>query len=91
MNANYFDFETNTKRSSKPKFDANGDDDAGPWLMDFSTGKLRAKYNDTLQVNAGKELCIPITVKDKNGRVSSINSPTKSFDFKNDMIQIFLK
>jgi len=40
-----------------PKFDANGVDDAGPLFIDFSTRKLRAKYNETLQVNASKELC----------------------------------
>ncbi len=35
----------------------SGVDDAGPLFIDFSTRKLRAKYNDTLQVNASKELC----------------------------------
>jgi len=57
VNTNYFDFESNTRRTLKPKFDANGVGDAGPLLMDFSTRKLRAKYNDTLQVNANNELC----------------------------------
>ena len=57
INTDYFDFESNTKRTLKPKFDANGVDDAGPLFIDFSTRKLRAKYNDTLQVNASKELC----------------------------------
>ena len=57
VNTDYFDFESNTRRNLKPKFDANGVDDAGPLLMDCSTRKLRAKYNDTLQVNANNELC----------------------------------
>jgi hypothetical protein len=43
MNADYFDFEANTRKSSwktrKPKFDANGVDDAGPLFIDFSTRK----------------------------------------------------
>jgi hypothetical protein len=30
---------------------------AGPLFIDFSTRKSRARYNDTLQVNASKELC----------------------------------
>ena len=29
INADYFDFETNTRKTLKPKFDANGVDDAG--------------------------------------------------------------
>ncbi len=50
INTDYFDFETNSRRTLKPKFDANGVDDAGPLFIDFSTRKLRAKYNETLQV-----------------------------------------
>jgi hypothetical protein len=30
INADYFDFEANTRRTLKPKFDSNGVDDAGP-------------------------------------------------------------
>jgi hypothetical protein len=55
INADYFDFESNSRRTLKPKFDANGVDSEGPLFFDFSTRKLRAKYNDTLQVNASKE------------------------------------
>ncbi len=36
---------------------ANGVEDTGPLFIDFSTRKLRSKYNDTLQVNASKEVC----------------------------------
>ncbi len=35
---------------------ANGVDDAGPLFIDFSTKKLRAKYDDTLQVISSNEL-----------------------------------
>ena len=63
INTDYFDFETNSRRTLKPKFDANGVDDAGPLFIDFSTRKLRAKYNDTLQVNASKELCTTFNCK----------------------------
>ena len=35
INADYFDFEVNTRRTLKPKFDANGVDDAGPLFIDF--------------------------------------------------------
>ncbi len=56
INTDYFDFESNSRRTLKPILDANGVDDAGPLFIDFSTRKLRAKYNDTLQVNASKEL-----------------------------------
>ena len=56
INTDYFDFESNSRRTLKPKFDANGVDSEGPLFIDFSTRKLRAKYNDTLQVNASKEL-----------------------------------
>jgi hypothetical protein len=52
INADYFDFEANSRRTLRPKFDANGVEDAGPLCIDFSTRKLRAKYNDTLQVNS---------------------------------------
>jgi hypothetical protein len=55
INADYFDFESNTRRTLRPKFDhfdANGVDDAGPLFIDFSTRRLRTRYNDTLQVNA---------------------------------------
>ena len=82
INADYFDFETNTRRTLKPKFDANGVDDAGPLFIDFSTRKLRAKYNDTLQVNASKELgttfnCVGL--KTNNGL--SIDSTTKLLQY----------
>ena len=30
INTNYFDFESNTRKTLKPKFDANEVDDAGP-------------------------------------------------------------
>ncbi len=52
------------RRILKPKFDANGVDDAGPLFIDWSTRRLRARYNDTLQVNANKELCTTWIVKD---------------------------
>ena len=85
INTDYFDFESNSKRSLKPKFDANGVDDAGPLFIDFSTRKLRAKYNDTLQVNASKELCTTFNCKGlKTGSVLSLDSTTKLLDFKYD-------
>ena len=59
----YFDFEANARRTLKPKFDSDGVDDAGPLFIDFSTRKLRARYNDTLQVNASKELCTTFDCK----------------------------
>ncbi len=37
VNTDYIDFESNTRKTSKPKFDANGVDDAGPLFIDFST------------------------------------------------------
>ncbi len=55
-NRDYFDFESNSRRTLKPKFDANGVDSEGPLFIDFSTRKLRAKSKNTLQVNASKEL-----------------------------------
>jgi hypothetical protein len=55
-NTDYFDFESNIRRTLNPKFDANGVDSEGSLFIDISTRKLRAKYNDTLQVNASKEL-----------------------------------
>ncbi len=45
IDSDYFDFEQNTRRTLKPKFDADGGFDAGPLFVDFSTRKLRAKYN----------------------------------------------
>ncbi len=33
------------------------------YLLIFSTRKLRAKYNDTLQVNSSKELCTTFDCK----------------------------
>ena len=57
---------------------ANGVDDAGPLFIDFSTRKLRAKYNETLQVNASKELCTTfncVGLKTKSGL--SIDPTTK--------------
>ena len=35
----YFDFESNTRRSLKPKFEANGVDYAGPLFNGFSKNK----------------------------------------------------
>ncbi len=85
INADYFDFETNTRRTSKPKFDANGVDDVGPLFIDFSTRKSRTKYTDTLQVNASKELCTLFDRKGlKTGSVLSLDSATKLLDFKYD-------
>ena len=85
MNTDSFDFESNTRRTLKPKFDANGVDDAGPLLMDCSTRKLRAKYNDTLQVNANKALCTTFNCKGlKTGSVLSLDPTTKLLDFEYD-------
>ncbi len=85
MNTDYFDFESNTSRALKPKFDANGVDDAGPLLMDFSTRKLRATYNDTLQVNANNELCTTYNCKGlKTGGVLSLDPTAKLLDFEYD-------
>jgi hypothetical protein len=56
LNTDYFDFESDSKRTLRPKFDANGKDDAEPLFIDFSTRGLRTRYNDTLQVNSSKEL-----------------------------------
>ncbi len=85
INTDYFDFETNSRRTLKPKFDANGVDDAGPLFIDFSTRKLRAKYNDTLQVNANKELCTTFDCKGlKTGGVISVDSTTKLLDYNYD-------
>ena len=64
INTDYFDFEANSRRTLKPKFDSNGVDDAGPLFIDFSTRRPRTRYNDTLQVNISKELC---TTFDCNG------------------------
>ncbi len=35
INTDYFDFEANTRKALKPKFDANGVDDAGTLLLIF--------------------------------------------------------
>ena len=92
INTDYFDFESNTRRTLKPKFDANGVDDAGPLFIDFSTRKLRARYNDTLQVNASKELCTTFNCKGlKTGSVLSLDSVTKLLDFKYDINSFKLK
>ena len=78
-------FEANTRRTLKPKFDANGVDDAGPLFIDFSTRRLRTRYNDTLQVNSSKELCTTFDCKGlKTGSVLSLDSTTKLLDFKYD-------
>ncbi len=53
----------NLKQIQHQKFYANGVEDTGPLFFDFSTRKLRAKYNDTLQVNASKELCTTFNCK----------------------------
>ncbi len=79
------------KRSLKPKFDvtSNGIDDVGPlqdpFFMDFSTRKSRAKYDNTFQVNASKELWITFNCKGlKIGSVLTLDSTTKWLDFKFD-------
>jgi hypothetical protein len=83
VNTDFFYFESNTSRTLKPKFDANGVGDAGPLLMDFSTRKLRATCNDTLQVNANNELCTTLNCKGlKTGCVLSLDPTTKLLDFK---------
>jgi hypothetical protein len=41
INTDYFDFEANSRRTLKPKFDSNGVDDAGPLFIDFSIRKKR--------------------------------------------------
>ncbi len=51
INADYFDFEANSRRTLKPKFDANDVHDAGPASWTCTTRRLRARYNDTLQVS----------------------------------------
>jgi len=85
INTDYFDFEQNSKRTLRPKFDTNGVDDAGPLFIDFSTRKLRTRYNDTLQVNASKELCTTFDCKGlKTGSVLFLDSTTKLLDFKYD-------
>ncbi len=85
INTDYFDFESNTRRILRPKFDANVVDDAGPLCIDFSTRKFRAKYNDTSQVNASKEICTTFNCKGLNtGSVISLDSRTKLLDFKFD-------
>ncbi len=43
INTDYFDFESNSRRTLKPKFDANGVDSEGPLFIDFLTRKFRAK------------------------------------------------
>ena len=83
VNTDYFEFEANSKRTLKTKFDANGVE--GPLFIDFSTRKLRAKYNDTLQINASQELCTTFDCKGlKTGSVLSLDSTTKLLDFKYD-------
>ena len=85
INTDYFDFEPNSRRTLKPKFDANGVDDGGPLFIDFSTRRLRTRYNDTLQVNASKELGTTFDCKGlKTGSVLSLDSTTKLLDFKYD-------
>ncbi len=77
--------EANTRRPLKTKFDSNGVDDAEPLFIDFSTRKLRARYNYTLQVNASKELCTTFNCKGlKTCSVLSLDSTTKLLDFKFD-------
>jgi hypothetical protein len=44
IKTDFFDFEANTRRTLKPKFDSNGVDDAVPLFIDFSTRTLRARY-----------------------------------------------
>ena len=69
-------------KTLKPKFDANGVEDTGPLFIDFSTRKLRAKYNDTLQVNTAKELGTTFNCKGlKSGSVLSLDTTTKLLDF----------
>ncbi len=94
-NTDYFDFEQNTRRTFKPKFDTNGVDDAGMLFIGFSTRKIRAIYNDTLQVNASKEfmphleLCTSrIILGLKTGNDLSIDASTKLLQC--NLIQITL-
>ena len=57
-------------------------EDTGPLFIDFSTRKLRAKYNDTLQVNASKELCATFNCKGlKTNSGLSVDSVTKLLDY----------
>ncbi len=82
INTDYFDFETNTRRTLKLEFDTNSVDDSGPLFIDFSTRKFRTKYNDTLPVNASKELCTTFDCKRwKTGGVLSADPKTKLLDF----------
>ncbi len=53
INTDYIDFESNLRRTLKPKKLMLTSE--GPFFIYLSTKKLRAKYNDTIQVNAGKE------------------------------------
>ncbi len=55
------------------------------YLLIFQQEKLRARYNDTLQVNASKELCTTFDCKGlKTGSVLSLNSTTKLLDLNYD-------
>ncbi len=53
-NTDHFDFEANTRRSLRPKFDANGVEDAGLLFIYFPTRRLGSRYNEPLQNNASK-------------------------------------
>jgi hypothetical protein len=82
INTDYFDFEASTRRTLKPKLDANGVDDAGPLFIDFSARRLRARYNDKLQVSSSKESCTTFDCKGlKTDSVLSLDSTTKVLDF----------
>ncbi len=78
VNTDYFEFEANSRRSLKTRFESNGVDTIGPLFIDFTTKKPGAKYNDTLQVNASKEFgttfnCVGL----KTGNGLSIDATTK--------------
>ena len=85
INTDYFDFETNANHTLKPKFDANGINEAGPLHIDFSTRKLTTKYSDMMEVNAAKELTTKFQCKGlKPESVLNIDATTKLLDLKYD-------
>jgi hypothetical protein len=82
VNTDYFEFEANSRRSLKTRFESNGvdttSDTIGPLFIDFTTKKTGAKYNDTLQVNASKEFSTTFNcVGLKTGNGLSIDATTK--------------
>jgi len=69
----------------RPKFEVDDVEDTGPLFIDFSTRKLRTKYNDTLQINASKELGTTFNCKGlKSGSSLSIDTTTKLLDLNYD-------